>query len=100
MQVDWHTMQKVSQRIAAMPIDEESGERKFTQAYDVKEKSCNAYPEHWSKFVIEMLDEICRPSECKKDQARDKNPPHTMHTIHWIEMKYAGMCSVIRKAGS
>ena len=42
-------------------------QRILTHAYDEHVKSCGAYPEAWAGFVIVMMDELCRASECKKD---------------------------------
>lgn len=49
--------------------------------------------------MVEMLDEICRASECTKDQARDPAPPHANHTVHWIEKKMEDIRDIIEKAG-
>jgi hypothetical protein len=65
----------------------------------VNEKSCGAYPKEWAEFVVFMLDELCRASECKKDQATNPSPPHNKHTIHWIEMKMEDMRDIIEKGG-
>ena len=85
-------------RVKMMPKGPDR-QRILTHAYDEHEKSCGAYPEAWAGFVIGMMDELCRASECKKDQARNPKPPHENHTVHWIEMKLESMQEIIEKAG-
>ena len=65
----------------------------------MNEKSCGAYPKEWAECVVFMLDDLCRASECKKDQATNPSPPHNKHTVHWIEMKMEDMRDIIEKGG-
>ena len=98
LDVDKKTVLAGFNRVKMMPKGPDR-QRILTHAYDEHEKSCGAYPEAWAGFVIGMMDELCRASECKKDQARNPKPPHENHTVHWIEMKLESMQEIIEKAG-
>ena len=100
-------MQKASQRIAAMPTDEESGERKFTQAYDVQEKSCNpdATAPLWLLCVPAKSSDTCFRAFSSFVAEVTKVPPENtskkfLFSFHFAEKEPWTMWVVFASAGS
>ena len=78
--------------------EKDTGVFVLTDAFKFEETTCSAYEADWTEFVQQAWADACRPSECKKDEARNPvaipgSKTHETHRVHWIETRLEDMCT-------
>ena len=91
---------KVRPQTLQKAADRSSADGSF---FNEEESSCNAYPADWAEFVERRWDDLTRPSECAKDEAKDpvagSSGAHRPHRKHWINTRLDGLREIMLALG-
>jgi hypothetical protein len=91
---------KVRPQTLQKAADRSSADGSF---FNEEESSCNAYPADWAEFVERRWDDLTRPSECAKDEAKDpvadSSGAHRPHRKHWINTRLDDLREIMLALG-
>ena len=97
------TVQKTIDRMAAADGETDADGGTDAEFFVQSEKSSIAYPSEWAAFGEACWDDLTRPSECAKDDVRDRQPgpdgAHKTHRIHWINTRIDDMVDIVTGLG-